>query len=176
MSDEELTPGEEELTEAEEALMVEGAGLMVDAVGQLAAADLDRLLRGLNPVISGDVVKELLGNKLDPRRMKNVGNLLVGPLRRRPPARLHVLLERLSTGILETFHKELGEERFENPTLADLREVLDAVLAQHPAGGVRCTLAWVVAGAMPAAEAARDVLYSDERLRLDAWPEAPAPD
>jgi hypothetical protein len=120
------------------------------------------------------VVKELLGNKLDPRRMKNLGSLLVSPLRKRPAARLAPIVEGLSTGILETFHTELGD-RFDNPSAADLREVLDAVLAQHPVAGVRCTLSWVVAEAMAAAEAARHVLLTDERLRLPQWQQAEAP-
>ena len=63
-------------------------------------------------------------------------------------------------------------DRFENPSFDDLRGVLDAVLADHPAGGVRCTLAWVVAQGMPAAEAARDLLRSDDRLRLPDWVDA----
>ena len=50
--------------------------------------------------------------------------------------------------------------------------MLDAVLADHPAGGVRCTLTWVVAQGMPAAEAARDLLRSDDRLRLPDWVDA----
>ena len=86
-------------------------------------------------------------------------------------ARLVVLVERLSTGILDTFHTELGD-RFENPTADDLRDVIDAVVAHHPAAGVRCTLSWVVEEGMPAAEAARDVLLSEPRLRLPGWAEA----
>jgi hypothetical protein len=151
-------------------LMAEGAGLLVDAVGQLSAEDLDRVLKGLPPAVATELAHELLGNKLDVRRLKNVGSLMLGPLRKRPAPRLIPVVERLSIGILETFHTELGD-RFDNPSLADLREVLDAVLAQHPAAAVRCSLSHVVADGLLAAEAARDLLLSDPRLRLPQWPQ-----
>jgi hypothetical protein len=155
-----------------EELRAEGAQLLLDAVGQVSPDDMDRLLRSLPTPLSTEVVRELIGNKLDPKRLKNIGSLLVGTLRKRPAARLSPIVERLSTMVLATFEKELGEERFENPSLDDLREVIDAVLAEHPATDVRCTLAWVVADGLPAAEAARDVLLSDDRLRLPDWAEA----
>lgn len=171
MGDEE--PLDEEALKAEEALMAEGEGLLLDAVGQLPAEDVDRVLRSLPPHVSAELVKELLGNKLDPRRLKNLGSLLLTPLRKRPVHRLSPVVERLSMGILETFHTELGD-RFDNPSLADLREVLDAVLAKHPLAAVRCTLGWVVAEGMAAAEASRDLLLGDERLRLPDWPQPEA--
>jgi hypothetical protein len=155
----------------DEAVMLEGVQLLGDAVGALSGDDLDRLLRGLPGPVAADAVKDLLGNKLDPRRLKNVGALLAGTLKKRPIGRQAMAVERLSTGVFGTFETELGD-RFENPSLADLRAVLDAVLADHPAGGVRCTLAWVVAQGMPAAEAARDLLRSDDRLRLPDWADA----
>lgn len=164
-------PGAEEEPEADEELRAEGAKLLVDAVQQLSAEDMDRILRGLPPAVSTEVVGDLIGNKLDPRRLKNLSSLLIGPLRKRPAARLTLVVERLSMGILETFHAELGD-RFDDPSVDDLREVLDAVLSQHPLAGVRCTLSWVAAEEMPAAQAARDVLLSDERLRLPDWAEA----
>ena len=157
---------------AEEEIRAEGARLFVDAVNELSADDIDRMLRALPPALSAEVVSGLIGNKLDPRRLKNLGNLLVSSLRKRPLPRQAVLVERLSTGVLATFETELGAERFENPSLDDLREVIDAVLAEHPAAGVRCTLSWVVEEGMPAAEAARDVLLTEERLRLPGWAEA----
>ena len=142
----------------------EGAQLLVEAVDQLSAEDIEALLKGLPAALSSELVKDLLGNKLDPRRLKNAGALLVNSLRKRPLPRQAALVERLSTAILGTFEVELGD-RFENPSADDLREVLDAVLAEHPAAGVRCTLGWVVAEGMPAADAARDVLLTDPRLR-----------
>lgn len=160
----------EEGVENEE-LMAEGAGLLVDAVGQLSAGDVDRVLKGLPPPVATELAHELLGNKLDVRRLKNVGSLMLGPMRKRPAPRLIPVVERLSIGILETFHAELGD-RFDNPSLADLREVLDAVLAQHPVAAVRCALSHVVADGLLAAEAARDLLLSDPRLRLPEWPES----
>ena len=156
--------GEEELTS-------EGAGLLVDSVRELSAEDIDGLLRSLPSPVATELVRELIGNKLDPRRLKNVGTLLVGVLRKRPAARLLLFVERLSTAVLGSFERELGD-RFEHPSLEDLREVLDAVLAQHPAAGVRCTLSWVVVEEMPAAAAAREVLLTDPRLRLPGWAEA----
>src|SRR5581483_10841329 len=51
----------------------EAQRLLVDAVGELAPADVERLLRGLPPPLATEVVKDLLGNKLDPRRLKNIG-------------------------------------------------------------------------------------------------------
>jgi len=161
----------EEEHEVDEELLAEGVRLFGDSVGQLAADDVDRLLRGLPGPVATDAVKDLLGNKLDPRRLKNVGALLVGTLKKRPLGRQAQAVERLSTAVFATFETKLGD-RFENPSLDDLREVLDAVLAEHPAAGVRCTLSWVVAQGMPAAEAARDLLLSDERLRLPEWVEA----
>jgi hypothetical protein len=158
----------------EEELQAEGARLFVDAVNELSAEDIDRMLRGLPQALSAEVVSGLIGNKLDPRRLKNLGTLLVSSLRKRPLPRQAALVERLSTGVLATFETELGD-RFENPSLDDLREVLDAVLDEHPAGGVRCTLSWVVEEGMPAAEAARDVLLTEPRLRLPGWAEASAP-
>ena len=155
---------------SDEELMADGARLLLDAVGQLSAEDLDRVLKGLPSPGATEVVRELLGNKLDPRRLKNVGALVLGPLQKRPAPRLIPVVERLSTGIFETFHAELGD-RFDNPSLADLREVLDAVLAQHPVAAVRCALTYVVADGLLAAEAARDVLLGDPRLRLPEWPE-----
>jgi hypothetical protein len=157
--------------EASEELRAEGAQLLVDAVGHVSPDDMDRMLRSLPTPLSTEVVRELIGNKLDPKRLKNIGSLLVGTLRKRPAARLSPVIERLSTMVLATFEKELGEERFANPSREDLREVIDAVLAEHPATDVRCTLAWVVADGLPAAEAARDVLLSDDRLRLPDWAE-----
>lgn len=165
-------PGAGDEYVVDEALVAEGGRLLADAVAQLTPGDVERLLRGLPATIANEVVKDLIGNKLDPRRLKNLGGLLVGPLRKRSGPRLSLLVERLSMGILGTFETELGSERFENPSSDDLREVLDAVLAEHPTAGVRCTLSWVVAEGMPAAEAARDVLKSDERLRLPEWAEA----
>jgi hypothetical protein len=161
---------EEEL-EVDEELAAEGAKLLEDAVQQLATDDMDRLLRGLPSPIATEVVGDLIGNKLDPRRLKNLGSLLLSTLRKRSGARLSLVMERLSMGILDTFHHELGE-RFDNPSFDDLSEVLDTVLAQHPPAGVRCTLAWVVAEGMPAARAAHDLLLTDERLRLPDWPKA----
>ena len=157
----------------EDELMNEGAGLLVDSVGQLSAGDIDRLLRSIPGPAATEVTKELLGNKLDPRRLKNPGALLASPLRKRPAIRLIPIVERLSTGILDTFHAELGD-RFESPSLEDLQEVLDAVLAEHPIAGVRCTLSWVVAEGMAAAEPARHLLLADPRLRLAEWPAAAA--
>jgi hypothetical protein len=154
----------------DEELMADGAGLVVDAVGQLSAEDVDRVLKGLPAPVAAELVRELLGNKLDPRRLRHVGSLVLGPLQKRPARRLIPVVERLSTGILETFHAELGD-RFDNPSLPDLREVLDAVLAQHPVAAVRCALSHVVADGLLAAEAARDLLLSDPRLRLPQWPE-----
>jgi len=170
--DEEGQPAEDEHlhVHVDEELIAEGAALLTDAVQQLAPEDIERILRNLPSPVATEVVGDLIGNKLDPRRLKNLGSLLMGPLRKRPPARLAFLVERLSTGILGSFEKELGD-RFENPSQDDLREVLDAVLAEHPAAGVRCTLSWVVAEGMPAAEAARNVLLSDPRLRLAGWAE-----
>lgn len=177
MSDEELT-GEHEHEhepeleyEVDEELMAEGALFLVEAVAELSAEDLDRLLKGLPPQVSTELVKDLIGNKLDPRRLKNLAPLLLGPLRKRPAARLSPTVERLSVGILDTFHTELGD-RFENPSFDDLREVIDAVLAKHPPTGVRCTLSWVIADGLPAAQAAHDLLLTDERLRLSDWPKA----
>jgi len=142
----------------------DGAQLLADAVRELSAEDLDRLLKGLPGPLANDLARELLGNRLDPRRLKNLGTLMVSALRKRSGARLLPVVEGLSTGILSSFEAELGD-RFENPSLDDLREVLDAVLARHPAAGVRCTLAWVVAEGMPAADPAREVLLTDPRLR-----------
>jgi hypothetical protein len=158
--------------EVDEELRAEGARLLADAVGELTADDIERLLKGLPPPLATEVVGGLIGNKLDPRRLKNLGSLLVNSLQKRPLVRQALLVERLSTGILATFETELGD-RFENPSLEDLREVLDTVLAEHPAAGVRCTLSWVVEEGMPAAEAARDVLLTEERLRLPGWTGAP---
>jgi hypothetical protein len=155
----------------EEELRAEGGRLLVDAVGELSAGDIEQLLKGLPSPLATELVRELLGSKIDPRRLKNVGALLVGPLQKRPPARLVPLVERLSTGVLGTFETQLGD-RFESPSLDDLRDVLDAIFAQHPAAGVRCTLSLVVADGMPAAEAAREVLLTDPRLCLAGWPEA----
>ena len=155
----------------DEELRAEGARFLLDAVGHLSGDDMDRLLRGLPSPVAAELVRELIGNKLDPRRLKKPGALLVGALRKRPAARLSVIVERLSTGILGSFHIELGD-RFDEPSLEALREVLDAVLAQHPPAGVRCTLSWVVAEGMPAAEAARDLLLTDGRLCLPGWAEA----
>ena len=160
-----------EETVGDENLRAEGERLFVDAVGELSAEDMDRMLRELPPALSSEVVSALIGSKLDPRRLKNLAGLLLSSLRKRPVARQAVLVERLSTGILATFETELGD-RFENPSADDLREVLDAVLAEHPAAGVRCTLSWVVEEGMPAAEAARDVLITEPRLRLPGWAEA----
>jgi hypothetical protein len=169
VGDEELT-AEDEIV-VDEALMGKGAGFLVDSVAALSAEDLDRLLKGLPPAVGADLVKDLIGNKLDPRRLKNLAPLLLGPLRKRPAARLSPAVERLSIGILETFHTQLGD-RFDNPSFDDLREVIDAVLAQHPLPGVRCTLSWVVADGLPAAQAAHDLLLTDDRLRLPDWPKA----
>ena len=167
--DDEVAAEEDEYV-VDEAVLEQGVRLLGDAVQELSGEDVDRLLRGLPAPAATEAAKDLLGNKLDPRRLKNVGSLMAGTLRKRPLARQAMAVERLSTGIFATFESELGD-RFENPSLDDLREVLDAVLAEHPAAGVRCTLSWVVAQGMPAAEAARDVLLSDARLRLPDWPE-----
>lgn len=158
------TPAGDEVRDTGE----EAQRFLVEAVGELSPQDVDRLLRGLPPPLATEVVRELLGSKLDPRRLKNLGALLVGALRKRSAARLSPVVERLSTGVLETFESELGE-RFEDPSADDLRGVLDAVLGEHPVAGVRCTLALVVAEGMPAADAAREVLVNDPRLCLAAW-------
>jgi hypothetical protein len=161
----------EEEHEVDEELLAEGRRMLVDSVAALPAEDLDRILRSLPPQVSTELVKDLIGNKLDPRRLKNLAPLLLGPMRKRSAERLSPTVERLSIGILDTFHTELGE-RFDNPSYDDLREVIDTVIAQHPAAGVRCTLAWVVADGLLAAQAAHDLLLTDERLRLLDWPKA----
>ncbi|HYH51732.1 MAG TPA: hypothetical protein VEG38_19480, partial [Acidimicrobiia bacterium] len=163
--------GDEVEYEVDEALMATGAVFLVESVAELSAGELDELLKGLPPQIGTELVKDLIGNKLDPRRLKNLAPLLLGPLRKRPAGRLSPTVERLSVGILDTFHNELGE-RFDNPSFDDLSEVIDAVLAKHPLSGVRCTLSWVVADGLPAAQAAHDLLLTDERLRLPDWPKA----
>ena len=163
-------PAVEDEPEIDEELQAEGEKLLLDAVQALSAGDMDRILRGLPTAVSTEVAADLIGNKLDPRRLKNLSSLLIGPLQKRPVARLTLVIERLSIGILETFHSELGE-RFDNPSVDDLRGVLDAVVSHHPVSGVRCTLSWVVAEQMPAARAARDILLTDERLRLPDWAE-----
>ena len=150
-----------------------GTGLLEDSVAELSADDVDRLLRGIPTPEATELVKALIGNKLDPRRVKKPGALLIGPLKKQPAARLGLIVERLSIGVLGSFEQQLGD-RFENPSREDLEEVLEAVLAEHPVTGVRCTLSWVVADTMPAAEAARDVLLSDDRLRLPDWPQSEA--
>ena len=150
--------------------MAAGGRLLEDSVAALSADDLDRLLKGLPPQIATELVKDLIGNKLDPRRLKNLAPLLLSPMRKRTAVRLSPTVERLSVGILDTFHTELGDDRFEDPTFDDLSEVLDSVLAQHPLGGVRCTLSWVVSDGLPAAQAAHDLLLTDARLRLPDWP------
>jgi hypothetical protein len=159
---------------ADEALTVDGAKLLEDSVQQLSSEDIDRLLRGLPPALATELVKDLIGNKLDPRRLKHLGPLLVTPLRKRPAARLSLTMERLTVGVLETFSAELGD-RFDDPSFDDLREVIDAVLAAHAVSAVRCTLAWVAAEEMPAAKAAHDLLLADDRLRLPAWPAVSTP-
>ena len=175
MAEAEEDHGEEEQHEHGEEisaeLLAEGERLFVDSVNELSAEDIDRMLRALPPAVSTEVVSGLIGNKLDPRRLKNLGSLLVNSLQKRPVQRQALLVERLSTGVLATFETELGD-RFENPSFDDLRDVIDAVLAEHPTSGVRCTLSWVVACGMPAAEAARDVLISEPRLTLPSWAEA----
>ena len=155
--------------EVDEELMAVGAGFLESSVAELPAEDLDRLLKGLPPQVAAELVKDLIGNKLDPRRLKNLAPLLLSPMRKRPAARLSPTVERLSVGILDTFHTELGD-RFDNPSFDDLSEVIDAVLAKHPTAGVRCTLSWVIADGLPAAQAAHDLLLTDERLRLSDWP------
>lgn len=165
--------GGEEEYEIDEELVAEGGRMLVDSVAALSPDDLDRIVKALPPQVSSELVKDLIGNKLDPRRLKNLAPLLLGPMRKRPLPRLATTVERLSVSILETFHTELGE-RFDNPSYDDLREVIDKVVAEHPAGGVRCTLAWVVADGLLAAQAARDLLLTDERLRLPDWPAADA--
>lgn len=169
--DHEHDHAEEVEYEVDEALMATGALFLVESVAEVSAGDLDQILKGLPPQIGTELVADLIGNKLDPRRLKNLAPLLLGPLRKRPAARLSPTVERLSVGILDTFHGELGE-RFDNPSFDDLRGVLDAVLAKHPLSGVRCTLSWVVADGLPAAQAAHDLLLTDERLRLPDWPKA----
>lgn len=149
-------------------LLAEGERLFVDSVNELSAEDMDRMLRGLPTPVSTEVVSGLIGNKLDPRRLKNLGSLLVTSLQKRPLQRQALLVERLATGVLASFESELGD-RFENPSFDDLREVIGAVLAEHPTAGVRCTLSWVVACGMPAAQAARDILVSEPRLTLPHW-------
>jgi hypothetical protein len=163
--------GDEVEYEVDEELMATGGLFLVEAVAELSADDLDRLLKGLPSQIGTELVADLIGNKLDPRRLKNLAPLLLGPLRKRPAGRLSPTVERLSVGILDTFQSELGD-RFDNPSFDDLREVIDAVLAEHPVAGVRCTLSWVVADGLPAAQAAHDLLLTDERLRLPDWPKA----
>lgn len=164
---------DEEEYEVDEELLAEGGRMLVDSVAALPAEDLDQILKSLPPQVSTELVKDLIGNKLDPRRLKNLAPLLLGPMRKRSAARLSQTVERLSIGILDTFHSELGE-RFDNPSYDDLREVIDTVIAEHPAAGVRCTLAWVVADGLLAAQAAHDLLLTDERLRLVDWPKASA--
>jgi hypothetical protein len=159
---------DEEEHEISAELLAEGERLFVDSVNELSAEEMDRMLRDLPPALSTEVVSGLIGNKLDPRRLKNLGSLLVNSLQKRPVQRQALLMERLATGVLATFETELGD-RFENPSFEDLREVIDAVLAEHPTGGVRCTLSWVVACGMPAAQAARDLLVSEPRLTLSHW-------
>ena len=172
MAEAEEEHGEEEEHEHGEEisaeLLAEGERLFVDSVNELSAEDIDHMLRALPPAVSTEVVSGLIGNKLDPRRLKNLGSLLVNSLQKRPVQRQALLVERLSTGVLATFETELGD-RFENPSFDDLRDVIDAVLAEHPTSGVRCTLSWVVACGMPAAEAARDVLIREPRLTLPNW-------
>jgi hypothetical protein len=155
--------------EVDEELMAVGAGFLEGAVAELPAEDLDRMLKGLPPQVAAELVKDLIGNKLDPRRLKNLAPLLLSPMRKRPAARLSPTVERLSVGILDTFHTELGD-RFDNPSFEDLSEVIDAVLAKHPTSVGRGTLSWVVADGLPAAQAAHDLLLTDERLRLSDWP------
>ena len=167
----EVEPELEYEPEIDEELQAEGEKLLLDAVQALSAGDMDRILKGLPTAVSTEVAADLIGNKLDPRRLKNLSALLIGPLQKRPVARLTLVIEKLSIGILDTFHTELGD-RFDNPSVDDLREVIDAVLSRHPVSGVRLTLGWVVAEQMPAARAARDVLLTDERLRLPDWAEA----
>ena len=157
--------------EVDEELLAEGGRMLVDSVAALSAEDLDRILKSLPPQVSSELVKELIGNKLDPRRLKNLAPLLLSPMRKRTGDRLSHTAERLSVGVLETFHTKLGD-RFDNPSYDDLREVIDAVLAEHPVAGVRCTLSWVVADGLLAAQAAHDLLLTDERLRLLDWPKA----
>ena len=75
---------EEPIEEVSEALRAEGARLFADAVNELSAEDLERMLRALPQALSTEVVSGLIGNKLDPRRLKNLGSLLVNSLRKRP--------------------------------------------------------------------------------------------
>jgi hypothetical protein len=157
--------------EVAEETLAAGIVFLESSVAELPPGDLDQILKGLPPQIASEFVKDLIGNKLDPRRIKNLAPLLLGPLRKRPAPRLAPAVERMSVGILATFHEQLGD-RFDNPSYDDLTEVIDSVLAQHPASGVRCTLSWVVADGLPAAQAAHDLLLTDERLRLPDWPKA----
>ena len=74
--------------EVNEELMAVGAGFLESSVAELPAEDLDRLLKGLPPQVAAELVKDLIGNKLDPRRLKNLAPLLLGPMRKRPAARV----------------------------------------------------------------------------------------
>src|SRR5688500_10458057 len=99
----------------EEELKAQGLGLLEDSVGQLSSDDLDRLLRSIPTPEATELVKALIGNKLDPRRVKKPGALLIGPLKKQQAARHGIIVERLSIGDLGSFEQQLGD-RYENLT------------------------------------------------------------
>jgi hypothetical protein len=88
-AEEEHGEDEEHGEEISAELLAEGERLFVDSVNELSAEEMERMLRALPPALSTEVVSGLIGNKLDPRRLKNLGSLLVNSLQKRPLQRRH---------------------------------------------------------------------------------------
>lgn len=76
------------------------------------------------------------------------------------------LAHALTEDVLEATRDALGDAADE-PTVEQLREVLDALIERFGAVRVTLLLAVVAAGAGPAADACDEVLDTDERLALD---------
>lgn len=101
---------------------------------------------------------------LDPRFVKNgYGRLVLPALRRLGDASPVEISELLLLPALNPLAEKILGARFDEPSAADVAQLVDGLLETFPARLVACYLESTVAGEAPAAAAA-EVLAADERL------------
>src|SRR5947207_12842912 len=139
----------------------------------LATLDDDSLRRGLSGITEKQ--RQDLAVQLNlPRATMHLGDALAPLVRRKlrglPADRQLAVSTAITNRVNDATVRALGDRR-EDPSRADLEEVLPDVIEQHGVELVRLMMAGYAASDAPCREAMRELLNDDERFALPDRPD-----
>jgi hypothetical protein len=147
---------------------LQSLGLLDRALRAMTDEELAAVVEGLNDD-HREALERLVGGDLDAEAIR------AAAAKGRIDGTMESLALVLTDASLADCIKELGDHA-DNPTTAQLREVLPGVVERHGLGITRVMLASTVAGEAQAAPMIRDLLKHDDTMKLppaEARPSAP---